>query len=283
MMRRFAMIAISLAVAGLPAAALAAARSSQSSGGARAELTGFLCQTAQDPPARVVSVTAVMRPLADTQKLAIEFRLFEKASGATAWTLVSDPVADPHLNIWLSPGIPTLGQRPGDVWNVPFPVAQLAAPAAYRFRVRFKWTGGRGRVLGTAALVSATCRQPELRPDLTVDSVSVNQNQLHPRVEDFAVVIGDLGVTGAGPFMVQLGYTHDQIAAAKEQTVAHIAPHKTRALQFAGLLCDAGSEVTVIADPTDQIDVYSRSQASMTVTCPAPTIPVTSSTVSSSA
>ncbi len=295
MLSRFAIIAVSLATAGLPAVALAAGSATRSTGGGalavgahtrlaqaqppRSQLTSFVCQTALDPPARVVSVTAVMRPLAGTRKLEIEFELFEKPSGATAWTLVSDPIV-PHLNVWISPPIPTLGQRPGDVWDVPFPVAQLAAPAAYRFRVTFRWTGRHGRVLGTIARVSATCRQPELRPDLTVDSVTVTQEALHPRYDDFAAAIGDIGVRGAGPFGVQLSYVHDQAAVTDDKTVAHIDAHDTRTVQFADLLCDAGTQVTVTANPlgaTNQIDVYSRSQASMTVTCPVPTNPVTGS------
>jgi hypothetical protein len=271
-MRLFATVAISVALAGLPAVAFADGQATEPTGGgvARAQLTDFLCQTALDAPARVVSVTAVMRPLTGTQTLAIEFQLFEKAAGATAWTLVSDPVV-PHLNVWLSPAIATLGQRPGDVWDVPFPVAQLAGPAAYRFRVKFRWTGARDRVLRTVALVSADCRQPEPRPDLTVDSVSVNQDPSDPGQDDFAAVIGDLGATGASGFEVQLTYIHDQMAETSDKTVAHIGPYGTRTLQFAGLLCDTGSQVTVTADPLDQIDVYSRSQASIAVSCPAPT------------
>jgi hypothetical protein len=295
MMRRFAIIAVSFALAGLPAVALAAGSATRPTGGGalaqiartrlaqtqppRAQLTGFVCQKALDQPARAVSVTAVMRPLAGTQKLAIEFELFEKPSGATAWTLVSDPVV-PHLNVWLSPPIPTLGRRPGDVWDVPFPVADLAAPAAYRFRVTFRWTGRHGRVLGTIARVSATCRQPELRPDLTVDSVTITQDPSHLRYDEFAAAIGDIGVSGAGPFDVQLSYVHDQAAVTDDKTVAHIDAHGTRTVQFADLLCDAGTQVTVTANPlgaTDQIDVYSRSQASMSVTCPVPTTPVTGS------
>ncbi len=90
-----------------------------------------------------------MRPLTGTQQLAIEFQLYEKPAGATSWTLVSVPGDSSHLNVWLTPTLPTLGQRPGDVWNVPFPVANLAAPATYRFKVTFRWTGANGHVLGT--------------------------------------------------------------------------------------------------------------------------------------
>ncbi len=274
-MKRFANIALALAVFAItavvadPQVGVAAGASAP-----RSELIDPLCQVALDPAGRVVSVTAVMRPLQGTQKLAVEFQLFERASGTAAWTLISDPVVDAHLGVWITPPDATLGQRPGDVWNVPFEVANLAAPAAYRFSVEFRWTGLHGRVLGLLTRVSGACKQPELRPDLTVSSVAVSQDPAHPRRDQFAAVIGDDGLTGAGPFTLQLTYTHDQLAVTDSVTVAHIGPHVSRTLQLTGQLCDAGTDVTVTADPDDQIDVYSRSQASLTVICPAPTISV---------
>lgn len=282
------MIAISIAAAALPAAAFATGSSARAATGSsaraavlrapRAELIDPICQTALDPPARVVSVTAVMRPLSGTQKLAIEFQLYERAGGASAWTLVSVPGAASHLNVWLSPSIATLGRRPGDVWEVPFPVAQLSAPAAYRFRVSFRWTGSRGRVLGLVTRVSAACRQTELRPDLTVSSVAVAQQPLHPRVDAFTAVIDNAGVDAAAlPFGVELSYTHNHVLVTRQQTLARLAGHGSRTITFTGPLCDAGTPVTVTADPLGQIDVYTRSQASLTVACPTQAVPSTTS------
>src|SRR5271165_3447600 len=64
----------------------------------RAQLRNFLCARALDPPARAVSVTAVMRPVAGTQHMQMDFVLLEKA-GAGAWS----SVAGPHFGVWISP------------------------------------------------------------------------------------------------------------------------------------------------------------------------------------
>ncbi len=58
------------------------------------------------------------------------------------------------------PANPTLGQNPADVWMLKQNVVNLAAPAAYRFRVWFRWTGGGGRVLARAMRVSPVCYSP---------------------------------------------------------------------------------------------------------------------------
>lgn len=223
-----------------------------------------------------MSVTGVMRPLTGTEKLAIMFQLYERPAGATAWTLVSAPTA--RLGVWITPPDVTLGRRLGDVWNVPFEVANLAGPAAYRFRVSFRWTGARGRVLAIAQRTSVQCRQPELRPDLTVSGLSVAQDPLHPRLDQFTATLANLGLSGAGPFTVELSYTHAQAAVTKDQTIVHLAAHGSRPLQLAGALCDQGTNVTLTADPAAQVDVYTRSQARLTVPCPAPALAVATTT-----
>ena len=78
------------------------------------------------------------------------------------------------LGSWISPTDPTLGQQAGDVWILNNPVVNLFAPAAYRFRVTFRWIGSQGQTLGTAMQL-----EPDLlparaaRPDLLVRSLSV--------------------------------------------------------------------------------------------------------------
>ncbi len=79
---------------------------------------------------------------------------------------------------------------------------------------------------------------------------------LHPRLDEFTAVIRNAGSTLPWQFPVQLTYTHDQVLQTKQLTIARLAGHGSRTLSFAGMLCDAGSAVIVIADPLDQIDVY---------------------------
>jgi hypothetical protein len=275
-MKRFALLVLCSSAAALPGTALGAGSSTHaggalvstqgfvatqgvvSSSGPRASLAGLVCQTNLDPAARAISVTATIRPLPGTLKQYLRFVLFERVQGSTSWTTVQDPGS--KLGQWVL--VPTE--------TVSSPVANLAAPAAYRFEVSFKWTGAHGRLLGTATRESKVCQQPELRPDLTVDSIAIGVAPLHPHLDTFQAVIGDLGATGAGPFTVAVVYAHLGVLRTDDITVQHIGPHVIKTVGGAGPACDAGTPVTVTVDPQDLIDVYSRSQATLATTCPAP-------------
>ena len=268
-MKRFVLIAAAGLMVGLGAfgAVAGAAQAPRSS------LRDFVCLKSLGPAGRVISVTSVMRPLVGTQKLEMRFELLQRVAGSSAWS----PLTGPHFGVWESPtNHPTLGQHPGDVWNVPFPVADLSAPAGYRLQVSFRWLGTHGRVIGTASRTTPTCEQPELRPDLTVNTVTIAQSVLHPLYDDFLAAIANTGATVAGPFSVQLTYTHDQASVTQVKTVTRLRAHAAKALTFFGLRCDPGTQVTVTDDPQDLIDVYTRANASLTVVCPSPVTPAAS-------
>lgn len=231
----------------------------------RAVLTGQVCQTALDPAARAVSVTAVMRPVTGTQKLAVEFQLLERTSVTAPWTAVTGS----GLGVWVSPTDPaTLGQQAGDVWYVKKPVADLAAPAAYRFGVSFRWLGSNGAVLQTVIRESRICRQPELRPDLAVQSISVAPDPSSSTSAIYTALIQNLGQTAAGAFTVQLSQAGNPVA---QRIVAHLAPHASVSVRLVGPACDAASPPSVTVDPRDLLDVSSRDQATLSAQCTATT------------
>lgn len=259
--QRLRMSIAGLLCASLLAAAGAAAASSPHPPAPRAKLTQFLCRPALDPAARVTSVTAVMRSLPGTQKLAMSFTLLQRTRGAAAFSAVSGP----GLGVWLSPSNPTLGSRAGDVWVVKHPVADLDAPAAYRFEVAFRWTGAHGRVLETTTRYTRSCRQPELRPDLVVDSITVRPNSTRPQLDDYLVVIGNTGATAAGAFMVELS----DAGTVKDKSVVRLGAHDSTTVRFVGPACNAAARPTVTIDPQGQVDVSSRARATATVRCPA--------------
>ena len=214
----------------------------------RAKLTGVLCQTARDPATRGISVTAVMRPLAHTRRMALRFDLLERQRRHGPVTEVTYG----KLGKWIYPANKTLGQRPGDQFIVNEPVADLAAPAYYRFRVTFRWTGAHGHVLGSAVRQSAICFQPELRPDLQVVSIAVHPNANNPRRDFYAAVIRNAGKSASGPFAVQFA----DGTATKTRTVASLGPHSHETMTFSGPLCNVASPPTITADPDGQIDDF---------------------------
>jgi hypothetical protein len=265
-MRRFlAASIVTLAAAGaLVGAATAATTTSSGGSGQRAELRTFLCQRALDPGQRLVSVMAVMRPLKKTRRLELRFELLSKTSPTAAFTEVQGT----GLGTFVSPtDPPTLGTRPDDVWRLSHPVADLPAPATYRFVVTFRWVGAHDRVIGTDVRESRPCYQPELRPDLVALSLVAQPIPKAPKKDLYAAQISDDGLTGAGPFQVE--FTDGAIV--KDHNVKHIAPHQILTFNFVGPLCDPTAPPTMTIDPDQQVDAYTRANNSLTATCPAPT------------
>jgi hypothetical protein len=123
-----------VALAGAVGGGVASARTSQPP--RVAALRGFVCQQAVNPLNRVIGVSAVMRPVPGTVRMELRFQLLERQPGQ--WLHV---VHGGDLGRWRHPSPPTFGQNPGDTWIVNKPVANLDAPAIYRFRVTFRWTG----------------------------------------------------------------------------------------------------------------------------------------------
>ncbi len=53
------------------------------------------------------------------------------------------------------------GRRPGvKIYRYLKEVTNLAAPAAYRATVRFRWLNGKGKLMRSAELKTARCLQP---------------------------------------------------------------------------------------------------------------------------
>jgi CARDB len=227
----------------------------------RAALRGFVCQPALDPPARAISIQAVMRPLPGTQKLSVRFQLLITRKSPTPVTVVRAG----DLGTWISPQDPTLGEQPGDIWRISKPVANLVAPAAYRFRVTFRWTGSNGRLLGTAVRLSAICVQPERRPDLLVKSITVRSIAGRPSQDDYIALIRNAGATAAGPFGIL--FAPGEGFRSTTLTVTRLRAGGTLRETFVGPLCTSRNAPTITVDPTDQVDDFNRSNNSLTATC----------------
>lgn len=245
------------AVAAVPVGSAAAVASP------RSQLSAFGCTHVLDPGARAVAVKATMRPLTGTRKMAIRFELLQRSPG-----LPVQEVSGGDLGVWRTPPNPTLGQLPGDVWRLQKSVYNLDVPFSYQFRVSFRWTGVQGKVLGTAIRYTRSCRQRELRPDLTVSSITVSPVTDHPKKALYTAVIANLGLTGAGPFQVL--FAPGDTSAPTTDTVTFLGAGKTRTLSFMGPLCDATNPPTVSADSASQVDDFDRSNNVLAATCPAP-------------
>jgi hypothetical protein len=232
----------------------------------RARLRRFVCQRALDPPARAVSVTAMMRPLPGTLKMALRFELLAKSKSHGSYRALTGG----DLGTWISPANPTLGQRAGDVWILNKQVVDLAAPASYRFRVFFRWSGAHNHVLGTAMRDSSTCVQPELRPDLLVQSIDVQAVSGRPSEDRYVATIRNAGATAAGMFDVWFSPGDGQDVKTRFLPDGLGARSNVK-VSFLGPACTSTSTPTVTVDPKDEVDDYNWANNSLTAVCPGST------------
>jgi hypothetical protein len=251
-----------IGLAGVAVVAAAPVASVSAAAPPRSQLTGFACTHALDPGARAVAIKATMRPLTGTRKMAIRFELLQRSPG-----LPVQEVSGGDLGVWRSPPNPTLGQLPGDVWRLQKSVYNLDVPFTYQFRVSFRWTGLHGKVLESTTRYTQTCRQRELRPDLTVTSIMVAAIAGHPKKELYTAVIANQGLTGAGPFQVL--FAPGDTSPPTADTVTFLGAGKSRTLSFVGPLCDAANPPTVSADSASQVDDFNRANNVLAAVCPA--------------
>jgi hypothetical protein len=228
----------------------------------RSELRDFSCQRALDPINRSVGLTAVMRPLTGTKHMAVKFDLLVSRGPGTPFK----PLHAGDLGLWISPDNPTLGQLPGDVWNLEKSVVALHAPNVYRFRVRFRWEGAHKVVLGTDTRYGPRCDEPELRPDLEVRSIAVSAIPGHPNSNLYTAQIANRGSSAAGPFDVLFAPGDGSVTTTKSVTL--LRAHHTLNESFTGPVCSSGTAPTITADSADQVDDLNRANNSLTATCP---------------
>jgi hypothetical protein len=204
-----------------------------------------------------------MRPVAHTRTLSVRFSLLARAPGATQPVSVGDTG---DLGRWLTPADPTLGRRPDDVWKLAKSVSDVDAPAAYRFRVDFRWLGRGGTVLATDSRKTPLCHERELRPDLLVRRVIVTPSAGHPRRARYVAVVANRGATASGPFSVS--FAPGTGAGDTVRSVPSLRPGVQARVSFTGPACRAASPPTVVADAADRVDDFDRSNNALTVACP---------------
>jgi CARDB len=262
-MKRLTLICCSLAAAlAVAAPAALASRADVGATPPRDALGAIACHQAINPLQREVKVQATMRPVTGTQTLEIKFSLSLTAPGAPAAVVVAS-----GLGQWLTPSDPTLGQRPGDIWELSKPVYNLGG-GSYRYAVAFRWLGVDGKVLKTATLNSSSCTIKELRPDLAVRSVTVKPVSGAPEGDRYIALIANQGLSASGPFSVLFD---PGVAGARSQTktVGSLDPGQSVTVRFSGPACDAASPPTVVANSTGSVDESQRANDALTVACPA--------------
>ncbi len=267
-MRRLVLAGGIVLAAGFSVIAQLALGATASTPAEHAYLETFVCHRALESSKRLVSVTAVMRPLSGTRRMGIRFQLLGKDAGRTTAVRGGD------LGTWISPHPITLGQQPADVWIVRHPVTGVPVPGSYRFRVSFRWTGSDHRMIGETVHWSEACWQPDMRPDLLVSSIHVSPLIGNATEDRYVAVIANIGLTSARSVEVQ--FAPGGGAADQTVTIPKLDAHAERHEVFLGPVCTAATDPTVIVDPQHHINDLDPADNSLTATCPAQTPPAPS-------
>lgn len=251
-------------LAALAAAAPAAAAPPPADGAAGARLTA--CRTSPLIDERVAVVGTWMRPLPAATRLTLRIDLQQRALGVRRWTRRADV---PGLGVWTAPSDALVGTRAGDVFKYRQAVGRLVVPAAYRFRVAFRWLDAAGAVVRETSVTTRACRQPDVRPDLVLGDVRVAA-----RPEGgvrYTLFVTNAGASAVARAAVAATFPGDATPGAHVRTVARLVPGATAVLTFVGPGCPPGGVPALFtADPSNALDEADESNNELSGLCPAP-------------
>ena len=108
------------------------------------------CVTSANQAERSATFAGEMQAITGAAKLEMKIDVLERMPREIAFHAVSAP----GLGVWriAAPGVRS--------YRYLKEVTNLSAPALYRAAVHFRWLNGKGRLIRTAELKTARCRQP---------------------------------------------------------------------------------------------------------------------------
>jgi CARDB protein len=191
---------------------------------------------------RTATFVGSMPAVAGTKRMWMRFDLYARTPPATDFAHVKAP----KLGVWQksAPGKVSSGfvftQR----------VQGLTAPASYRVQVRFRWYGAGGKLLRSTTRTSATCKQPDQRPDLRAGVLDAVRGPL-PDQATYALEVRNDGRTAAPGFDVVLTLGGAEQPA---QRVAGLAAGAATTVTFVAPRCAPGSTLRFDLDAEDQVE-----------------------------
>ena len=141
----------------------------------------------------------------------------------------------------------------------------LVGPARYRVVVRFRWLDQDGDVVREARARSRSCRQPDPRPDLSVDAIDVRPGTTPDR-RRYAVTIANTGRSDADASKLTLDLGDG--GSLFTTSVDPIGAGEQRTVVIGGRACLPGAELTATADATDVIDERDEDDNVLAAPCP---------------
>jgi CARDB len=214
------------------------------------------CVPSLDPAARSATFEARVRPARGSDRMQVRFTLQVREDALESWR----KVAATGFDSWLTSAA---GVR---LYSYSKTVTNLAAPAAYRTVVRFRWLDEEGEVLRSARIRSASCRQPDLRPDLEPRGIELLPGG-DADTRRYALTLRNAGRTDALPFAATLAVGDEPPAAI---SVLGLPAGIQRTATFTAPPCRAGSQLTVTLDPGETVDERDEDDNVLVTPCPEP-------------
>lgn len=248
-MRRTLLILVAFALGALlPAAAMADAP-----GDAPPPLSAALgsCKHSGVAQQRVTEFVGSMPARAGASRMRMRFDLQRKRPNTRRWRRVPRAVG---FGRWER----SLPSRAGFIFHKR--VVGLRVPARYRALISFAWERGDGTVLQRAQRRSAACRQPDLRPDLRLDSALGGVLAAQPGMALYSIAVRNAGRSASDPFSLRIGNGRSEAAS--------LGAGERRWLLVLAPACPAGSLVTARVDEEDRVDESHEDANSARLPCP---------------
>jgi hypothetical protein len=196
------------------------------------------CQTGATPDERFAIFTGSMPAKPGTVRMAMRFDLSERRPGG-AWKRISAP----QFGRWDR----SQPLRAGFVWTKR--VEHLRDGVEYRSAVRFRWYAARGRLQGESRRTTPSCRQPDRRADLAVESLAITPDA-DGRTARYAVTVVNTGQSAAGGFDVGIA----SATADAVRPVAGLEAGGRTTVQLAAESCSSADPVVATVDVRDAVD-----------------------------
>jgi hypothetical protein len=214
------------------------------------------CVPAVDPVARTATFEARMRAARGSERMQVRFSLQVREDALRGWRRV----AAEGFDTWLT------SLSAVALYSYARTVVNLAAPAAYRTVVRFRWLDAEGAPVKRARVTSAGCRQPDMRPDLETRRVDVLPGP-DADTRRYAVTVRNGGRGDADPFAATLYAAEQELGTL---AVLGLAAGTQRVITYTGPACTPGAPLLVTLDPGETVDERDRGDNAFAATCPAP-------------
>jgi len=142
-------------------------------------------------------------------------------------------------------------------------VESLLAPASYRAVVDFRWRAASGHLLRSSRASSGTCRQPDPRPDLTVEQVRIDPAAAAGR-RRYVATIANTGRGAAAAFEVDFARDGALLGTIG---LDGLGAGRRRTVFLTGPACAPGEEIAAVADARAAVDESDEDDDVTSVLC----------------